>query len=287
MDQEVLDARAKLAAKYGKSTQVGGKGTSNDFSFRLIHSQHFIFWLESLSFAQVLREEAREYLKILLPRPPAMRTRRLLPPLGNLVSKADPPRDSPSHNCSILVCLAVQTLSDIEEVNMFKDDNTVIHFKRPQSKWPHSSRLTELTRDKSLLVNFSARDNLFAVGGNPETKNLKDMLPDILKQVGPQQYNALKDMVDAGATGTSAAAGGDDDPDDVPPLVDGTFESNAKWLEQTNRRTWETILSELSTPREIKQHCERRQAVHAQLACFQCAVRRFTYLAFNSSSQDK
>ena len=27
MDQEVLDARAKLAAKYGKSTQVGGKGT--------------------------------------------------------------------------------------------------------------------------------------------------------------------------------------------------------------------------------------------------------------------
>ena len=54
------------------------------------------------------------------------------------------------------------------------------------------------------------------------------MLPDILKQVGPQQYNALKDMVDAGVTGTGAAAGADDDPDDVPPLVDGTFESNAK-----------------------------------------------------------
>ena len=26
MDQEVQDARAKLAAKFGKSTQLGGKG---------------------------------------------------------------------------------------------------------------------------------------------------------------------------------------------------------------------------------------------------------------------
>ena len=43
MDQEVLDARAKLKAKYGSSTQVGGKGKNNDFSFRLIHSQHSIY----------------------------------------------------------------------------------------------------------------------------------------------------------------------------------------------------------------------------------------------------
>jgi len=31
----------------------------------------------------------------------------------------------------------VQPLGDIEEVNMFKDDNTVIHFKRPQGKFKH------------------------------------------------------------------------------------------------------------------------------------------------------
>ena len=30
--------------------------------------------------------------------------------------------------------LGVQPLQDIDEVNMFKDDNTVIHFKRPLSK---------------------------------------------------------------------------------------------------------------------------------------------------------
>ena len=40
MDQEVQDARAKLAAKYGKGTQVGGKGNSNHFFFRLIHLHH-------------------------------------------------------------------------------------------------------------------------------------------------------------------------------------------------------------------------------------------------------
>jgi len=33
------------------------------------------------------------------------------------------------------VVLGVQPLQDIEEVNMFKDDNTVIHFRKPlQSK---------------------------------------------------------------------------------------------------------------------------------------------------------
>lgn len=38
MDQEVLDARAKLAARFGK-TQVGGKGKS-EVPFR-----HFAFYL--------------------------------------------------------------------------------------------------------------------------------------------------------------------------------------------------------------------------------------------------
>lgn len=33
-----------------------------------------------------------------------------------------------------LIFLGVQPLQDIDEVNMFKDDNTVIHIKKPQSK---------------------------------------------------------------------------------------------------------------------------------------------------------
>lgn len=45
------------------------------------------------------------------------------------------------------------------------------------------------------LVQFSVRENLMVVTGNPETKDLKDLLPDILKQVGPQQYNFLKTVL--------------------------------------------------------------------------------------------
>lgn len=33
------------------------------------------------------------------------------------------------------------------------------------------------------------------VTGNPETKELKDMMPEILKQVGPQQFNFLKTIM--------------------------------------------------------------------------------------------
>jgi nascent polypeptide-associated complex subunit beta len=67
----------------------------------------------------------------------------------------------------------MQSLQDIEEVNMFKDDNTVVHLKKPATQ-------------------FSVRENLLVVAGNAETKNLADMMPDILKQVGPQQYQFLK-----------------------------------------------------------------------------------------------
>ena len=45
----------------------------------------------------------------------------------------------------------VQPLGEIEEVNMFKDDNSIVHFKRPE-------------------VKYSARENLLLVIGTPETK---------------------------------------------------------------------------------------------------------------------
>jgi len=51
------------------------------------------------------------------------------------------------------------------------------------------------------------------------------MLPGILQQVGPQQYGYLKDLI---AKNEGGGAAGDADDDDVPPLVDGNFESAAK-----------------------------------------------------------
>ena len=72
-----------------------------------------------------------------------------------------------------------------------------------------------------VTASFSVRENLLVVSGAPETKSLKDMMPDILKQVGPQQYQFLKEQIGAGVDGKAQAA--DDDDDDVPELV-GTFE---------------------------------------------------------------
>lgn len=101
----------------------------------------------------------------------------------------------------------VQAFAEIDECNMFKDDNTILHFKKP-------------------AIQFSNKENMLIVTGNSELKLLQDMLPDIIKQVGPQQYEALKNMMADFGKKTSTTE--DDDEDDVPPLVSGTFEDASK-----------------------------------------------------------
>lgn len=64
------------------------------------------------------------------------------------------------------------------------------------------------------------------VTGNPETKEIKDMMPEILKQVGPQQYSFLKDIM-KNMTGIPESKAGEEDEDDVPELV-GNFEDASK-----------------------------------------------------------
>ena len=112
----------------------------------------------------------------------------------------------------------MQALSDIDEVNMFKEDNTVIHFKRPQCKYDPFLTLC--------LGSFSVRESLLVVVGTPETKALQSMLPDILKQVGPKQYQFLKSAFGGAAAGDAKPAEEEDDDDDVPDLV-GNFDSVA------------------------------------------------------------
>lgn len=76
------------------------------------------------------------------------------------------------------------------------------------------------------VVQFSVRENLLVVTGNPETKELKDMLPEIIKQVGPQQLTALKDYISKMGNIPEGKAG-EEDEDDVPALV-GNFEDASK-----------------------------------------------------------
>jgi hypothetical protein len=76
------------------------------------------------------------------------------------------------------------------------------------------------------IVQFSVRENLMVVTGNPETKELKDMLPDALKQFGPHQLNYLKTIM--GNMDAVKEANKEEDDDDVPDLVGTNFEEASK-----------------------------------------------------------
>jgi hypothetical protein len=66
------------------------------------------------------------------------------------------------------------------------------------------------------------------VTGTPETKDLKDLMPDILKQVGPQQYTYLKNIMGGMGSVGEASKDQEDDEDDVPSLVNTNFEEVSK-----------------------------------------------------------
>ena len=56
----------------------------------------------------------------------------------------------------------------------------------------------------------SIQNNTFIVSGEPETKTIKDLLPDIIQQLGPKQHKMLKDLV----AGTEAPG------EEAPDLVE-------------------------------------------------------------------
>ncbi|CAG9311270.1 unnamed protein product [Blepharisma stoltei] len=141
-DPEVIQARAKLAAKFGESARIGGKGS--------------------------------------------MRRKNKVPHKTTMV-------DDKKLRSSISK-LGVQPLPAIEEVNFFKDDNTVLHFVNPQ-------------------VNANIKDNFFVVSGTGEVKTIKDLMPGIITQLGPKNLDVLKDLVQA-----SKEQAGEEE---VPDLVGG------------------------------------------------------------------
>merc|ERR1719397_1033411 len=74
---------------------------------------------------------------------------------------------------SSLKKLSVNNIPGIEEVNMIKDDGTVIHFNTPK-------------------VQASLAANPFAVTGHAENKQITEMLPGILNQLGAESLTHLK-----------------------------------------------------------------------------------------------
>jgi len=131
---------------------------------------------------------------------------------------------------STLKKLAVSTIPGIEEVNMIRDDGTVIHFNNPK-------------------VQASLSSNVFAVTGHGETKEVAEMLPAILSQMGPESLEHVKRFAYtggqqrlaqmAGKTDAGEEADADSDDEDVPDLV-SNFDEPSKGEANVAPATTET-----------------------------------------------
>ena len=93
-------------------------------------------------------------------------------------------------------------LNEVVEVNIFKDDNTVIQFKKP-------------------TVEYSFKEKVTFISGAHETKNLKDVFSSLVKQLGPKQLAFVKEATETKAKNEKEKI------DEVPELVED-FEETAK-----------------------------------------------------------
>ncbi|KAG5874878.1 hypothetical protein JTB14_022951 [Gonioctena quinquepunctata] len=113
---------------------------------------------------------------------------------------------------SSLKKLSVNTIPGIEEVNMIKEDGTVIHFNNPKTQ-------------------ASLAANTFAITGHGENKQITDMLPGILNQLGPEGITQLKRLANTVANAGNVGKIVPEDEEDVPDLVENFDEaSKAEYL---------------------------------------------------------
>uniref|UniRef100_A0AC11DGP4 Uncharacterized protein n=1 Tax=Ovis aries TaxID=9940 RepID=A0AC11DGP4_SHEEP len=107
--------------------------------------------------------------------------------------------------------LGVNNISGIEEVNMFTNQGTVIHFNNPK-------------------VQASLAANTFTITGHAETKQLTEMLPSILNQLGADSLTSLRRLAEAlpkqSVDGKAPLATGEEDDDEVPDLVENFDEAS-------------------------------------------------------------
>uniref|UniRef100_A0A674MVX5 Transcription factor BTF3 n=1 Tax=Takifugu rubripes TaxID=31033 RepID=A0A674MVX5_TAKRU len=107
--------------------------------------------------------------------------------------------------------LGVNNISGIEEVNMFTNQGTVIHFNNPK-------------------VQASLAANTFTITGHAETKQLTEMLPGILNQLGADSLTSLRRLAEAlpkqATDGKAPIATVEEEDDDVPDLVENFDEAS-------------------------------------------------------------
>ncbi|EAZ63097.1 nascent-polypeptide-associated complex beta subunit [Scheffersomyces stipitis CBS 6054] len=102
--------------------------------------------------------------------------------------------------------LKATKIENVEEANFFREDGKVLHFNR-------------------VGVQGAAASNTFAFTGYPQEKNVTQLIPQILPQLGAENLEILRQLAEqlqAGKAPTElnagAPAGGDEG---IPDLIDG------------------------------------------------------------------
>jgi nascent polypeptide-associated complex subunit beta len=129
--------------------------------------------------------------------------------------------------------LNVQPIPGVEEVNMFQEDGNVLHFTAPKG---NLDCFSIYIHDQQLIPSCTmpvhaapAPANTFAIYGAGHVKELTELVPGILNQLGPDSLASLRKLAESyqaiqqGQQRPPEAGGmveDDDDDDDVPDLVE-------------------------------------------------------------------
>ena len=115
--------------------------------------------------------------------------------------------------------LGATPIPGIEEVNMFKNDSTVLHFQNPK-------------------VQSAVQSNTLVVNGTGVTKDIAELLPSIINQLGPENMDSLRALAEqfqqqVGANkDTPKEEGGDEE---IPDLVENFEEASKRKVNSTNQ----------------------------------------------------
>merc|ERR1712232_616469 len=102
--------------------------------------------------------------------------------------------------------LGVNNIPGIEEVNMFTESGSVVHFSAPK-------------------VQASVAANTYVITGHAENKRLEELLPGIISQLGPDNLANLKRIAEGYAAQQEGKDGAEDE--DIPDIGEN-FEDVSK-----------------------------------------------------------
>lgn len=82
-----------------------------------------------------------------------------------------------------------------------------------------------MSANSGSIVHAAVPSNTFAIYGNGEDKELTELVPGILNQLGPDSLASLRKLAESyqsmSKEGGAEGKDGDDDDDDIPDLVAG------------------------------------------------------------------